>query len=81
MQVTVRLFAAAKAAAGVDQTTVEAQTLADVERELREQFPGLAAVLPRCSFLLNETAVHGEPQVITMTEGDTVDVLPPFAGG
>lgn len=81
MQVSVRLFAAAKAAAGVDHTTVQARTLAEVDQKLREQFPDLAAVLPRCSFLLNETAVHGDMQTITVTDGDTIDVLPPFAGG
>jgi molybdopterin converting factor small subunit len=35
--------------------------------------------LRRCSFLLDETAVHGQQEPVT--QGSVLDVLPPFAGG
>lgn len=83
MTVVVRYFAAARAAAGVetekvdvpDGTTVEG--LLGVLRE--EHGPGLARVLERCSFLLDEVAVRDRATVLA--DGAAVDVLPPFAGG
>ena len=39
----------------------------------------LATVLRRCSFLLDEVAVHGTDTQVRA--GQTLDVLPPFAGG
>jgi molybdopterin converting factor small subunit len=41
--------------------------------------PELARVLQRCSFLLDEVAVHGADTVVL--DGQLLDVLPPFAGG
>jgi len=81
VQVTIRLFAAARAAAGVSSTATEPGTLAGIIAELTDRFPGLAEVLPRCSYLVDATAVHGEPAQITVPGGSQVDVLPPFAGG
>jgi molybdopterin converting factor small subunit len=44
-----------------------------------ETHPNLAQVLPQCSFLLNEVALHDlNTQVL---DNATLDVLPPFAGG
>jgi hypothetical protein len=44
-----------------------------------EAHPNLAQVLPQCSFLLNEVALHDlSTQVL---DNATLDVLPPFAGG
>ena len=40
---------------------------------------GLATVLSRCSYLCDGIAVRDE--TITLRSGDTIDVLPPFAGG
>lgn len=79
--VTVRLFAAARAAAGHDRVDVSPGTLAEVVNELTERYPGLGPVLPRCSYLLDEMAVHGDHRGITLVDGSTLDVLPPFAGG
>ena len=39
----------------------------------------LATVLRRCSFLLDEVAVHGTQTRVRT--GQILDVLPPFAGG
>jgi molybdopterin converting factor small subunit len=36
-------------------------------------------VLPRCSYLLDEVAVHGPATPVR--DGQVLDVLPPFAGG
>jgi sulfur-carrier protein len=86
----VRYFAAARAAAGVDEerfelpagSTVESLLAAvlDVERpEPPAGTPPLERILARSSFLLNEVAVRDRTSVLA--PGDVVDVLPPFAGG
>jgi molybdopterin converting factor small subunit len=82
VSVEVRLYAAARAAAGGTATcVVAAATLRDLQAELAEQFgPRMAQVLAMCSFLLDGVAVTREQNV--SLEGVTVvDVLPPFAGG
>lgn len=79
--VDVRLFAAAREAAGVRSTEVAAGTLASVLAQLTERFPDLASVLERCSFLVDGTAVHGLPDSVQVPAGSELDVLPPFAGG
>jgi molybdopterin converting factor small subunit len=82
MTVTVRYFAAARAAAGVDTEPVElAQdaSVADLLATLRERGGELPRVLDRCSFLLDEVAVRD--RTVPVPAGATVDVLPPFAGG
>ena len=115
--VTIRYFAAARAAAGVSQeqltvpTAVSGQSLsvdssvvasaADgtdagagagpegagaastvggvLDVAVDRHGPGLARVLQRCSYLLDEVAVHGRQTPIR--DGQVLDVLPPFAGG
>ena len=81
--VRVRFFAAARAAAGTPETTIEVPapaTVADVLHAAAAQCgPGLAAVLARCSFLLDQVAVHGRDTGVGSAA--TLDVLPPFAGG
>lgn len=82
-KVTVRYWAAAKAAAGVAEEPYEAATLAEALDGVRERHPGeLERVLRRCSFL-----VDGDPvgtrghETVRLADGGTVEVLPPFAGG
>jgi molybdopterin synthase sulfur carrier subunit len=86
----VRYFAAARAAAGVEEEPFElpaGATVADllaavlaVERaEPPAGTPPLQRILSRSSFLLNEVAVRDRATVLS--PGDVVDVLPPFAGG
>ncbi|MCU1625642.1 MAG: molybdenum cofactor biosynthesis protein MoaD [Pseudonocardia sp.] len=80
---TVRYFAAARAAAGTTSETVEIPAGTSVE-ELAEILAArhgaeLAKVLPRCSYLVDEVAVRD--RALELTHGATVDVLPPFAGG
>ncbi|GGV69958.1 MULTISPECIES: MoaD/ThiS family protein [Streptomyces] len=82
-KVTVRYWAAAKAAAGVAEEPCEAETLADALAAVREQHPGeLVRVLRRCSFLVDGDPVGTRAhETVRLTEGGTVEVLPPFAGG
>ncbi len=81
--VTVRFFAAARAAAGVDQEQIEVPesvTLAHVlNTAVGAHGSQLAQVLRRCSFLIDETAVHTDQ--VLVNPGSVIDVLPPFAGG
>jgi molybdopterin synthase sulfur carrier subunit len=81
--ITVRYFAAARAAAGVEVDKVQVPsdaTVADLLDALRtEHGPELARVLERCSYLLDEVAVRDH--AASLADATTLDVLPPFAGG
>ncbi len=81
MTVSVRLFAAARAAAGVGEVQVDPGAFGTVLRTLESDYPSLAEVLPRCSYLVDGVAVHGDPDEIMVGDGLELDVLPPFAGG
>ncbi|MFI9823791.1 MoaD/ThiS family protein [Streptomyces sp. NPDC052013] len=82
-KVTVRYWAAAKAAAGVAEEPYEAATLAEALDAVRERHPGgLARVLRRCSFLVDGDPAGKRPhETVRLADGGTVEVLPPFAGG
>jgi sulfur-carrier protein len=79
--ITVRYFAAARAAAGVETEPIDVSgTVDDAIRAIRERHGAeLGRVLDRCSFLLDEVAVRDRSAVVPA--GATLDVLPPFAGG
>jgi molybdopterin synthase sulfur carrier subunit len=82
IQVTVRYFAAARAAAGVEAETVVVRpgtTVSGLVERLAARGSRLATVLTRCSYLCDGIAVRDE--TAALHPGDTVDVLPPFAGG
>jgi sulfur-carrier protein len=80
--VTVRFFAAARAAAGMEEeivTVPPGTTVTALTDALAARSPELACVLQKCSYLCDGIAVrnrHAE-----LAAGQTVDVLPPFAGG
>lgn len=80
-QVTVRLFAGARAAAGCDQMTVDPGPLRQVIEGLHAAYPATAAVTPGCSFLVDGLAAKRHEGGPLVGAGSTVDVLPPFAGG
>ncbi|GAA4787027.1 MoaD/ThiS family protein [Streptomyces ziwulingensis] len=82
-KVTVRYWAAAKAAAGTAEEAFEAATLAEALDAVRERHPGeLTRVLPRCSFLIDgDPAGKRGHETVRLADGGTVEVLPPFAGG
>ena len=77
--VTVRYWAGARAAAGVDEERVDGvTTVAELTARLLEVRPGLAAVLPVCTVLVDGLASSADDPV---PAGVVVEVLPPFAGG
>ena len=86
--VVVRYWAAARAAAGVESDTlpVEGSTtlrrVLDDVRALHRERPRLHDVITVCSVLIGDrpvgTADHAE---VDVRPGDTVELLPPFAGG
>lgn len=82
MPITVRYFAGAAAAAGVDEEKVDAPagtTLGDLLRTLGQGRPDLARVLAVASVLVDE--VSARDLTAEVSDGTAVDVLPPFAGG
>lgn len=80
---TIRYWAAAKAAAGVESEPYEAATLGealDAARALRgDEF---ARVISVCSFVIDGDPTGTRPHdAVKLPDGGTVEVLPPFAGG
>jgi molybdopterin converting factor small subunit len=86
-RITVRYWASARAAAGVetdDLTVSGALTLTDVVRRAAALHPGtrLPGVLEACSVLLGDVPVKSrDPDAVLVRPGQTVEFLPPFAGG
>jgi molybdopterin synthase sulfur carrier subunit len=82
IQVTVRYFAAARAAAGAESETLTVRpgtTVAELVESLAVRGARLATVLGRCSYLCDGIAVRDA--TTALRSGETIDVLPPFAGG
>jgi molybdopterin converting factor small subunit len=71
--VTLRFFAAARAAVGSSSLQREPATI----EALLDEFA--SPVIDRCSLLLNGVATTDRSR--RLADGDTLDVLPPFAGG
>lgn len=83
--VTVRYWASARAAAGIAEERVPAANLAELLGEIshrhrdRDRFDD---VISTCSILVGEIPVGArEPAGVALRPGDTVEFLPPFAGG
>jgi len=80
--VIVRYWAAAKEAAGVAEERVEAANLAELMTKITSDRDRLARVMTLSSFLVNGDPVGRRAhETIILTDGATVEVLPPFAGG
>ena len=78
--VTVRYFAGARAAAGVDSETRTAGSLEELVGQLVDAHgERLERVLTACSFLVDGTQTRD--RALPLSSGAVVDVLPPFAGG
>jgi sulfur-carrier protein len=80
--ITVRFFAAARAAAGSDSEQLSVRfgaTVSELVDGLGGRSQELARVLSRCSYLCDGVAVRDQAQ--PLQAGNTIDVLPPFAGG
>ncbi len=74
-----RLFAAAREAAGTGRDVVDGRTVADVLAEAVERYGAtFAALLPTCRVWVN-----GEPATehTAVQDTDEVAVLPPVSGG
>ena len=76
--VTVRFWAAARAAAGAQEAQVTAATVGELRDELVRRVPDLEPLLPLCSLLVDGRRAGTEQ---SLAPGDVVEVLPPFAGG
>jgi sulfur-carrier protein len=76
---TIRLFAAAREAAGTDRDTIEGRTVAAVLDAAAARYgDGFAALLGTCKVWVNgEPAEPADP----VADTDEVAVLPPVSGG
>jgi molybdopterin converting factor small subunit len=82
VRLTVRYFAAARAAADAETETLSVApgtTVAAFVEGLAARGPEFARVLQRCSYLCDGIAVRDD--ATELSDGQTIDVLPPFAGG
>ena len=86
--VVVHYWAAARAAAGVESDRVPVgegttlDVLLDVVRDLHRDRPKLKDVVSVCSVLVGDRPVGAaDPADVVLRPGDTVELLPPFAGG
>ena len=78
--VTVRYFAGARAAAGVDTERRAARSLDELVGQIVDAHgERLGRVLTACSFLVDGTTTRDRS--LMLADGAVVDVLPPFAGG
>lgn len=80
-----RFFASARAAVGAERLAVADLGLPEVvdtsvlRASLAKTFPHANTLLHTCTFLVDGERI-GDRQLV-LAELDTIDVLPPFAGG
>ena len=79
MEVEIRYFAAARAAAGVSVERVDPAVLSQILKKICTNNAQLAHVIEQCSFLVDSVAVNDLEMPIHA--GSCIDVLPRFAGG
>jgi molybdopterin synthase sulfur carrier subunit len=80
MTITVRYFAGARAASGVDTEARDAASLDELVGQIVDDHgEKLERVLTACSFLVDGTSTRD--RALRLAPGAVVDVLPPFAGG
>jgi sulfur-carrier protein len=77
-EVTIRYFAAARAAAGESTATARAGSLKELVGAVSADRPELARVLGICTFMVDGERVGLDTR---LGDGALVDALPPFAGG
>lgn len=78
--VTVRYFAGARAAAGVETEARDAGSLDELVGQIvADHGERLERVLTACSFLVD--GAQPRDRAAPLPAGAVVDVLPPFAGG
>jgi sulfur-carrier protein len=76
--VTVRYWAGARAAAGLDEEQLQAASVHEVVAALSQRSSQLAGVLALSSLLVDGHVVRTDAE---LSDGQTLEVLPPFAGG
>lgn len=82
--ITIRYWAGARDAAGVETDIVEAPTVAEALRRAAGERPGdteYARVLGLCSFLVDGRRLGEADRTRPLTGPVEVEALPPFAGG
>ncbi len=84
-KVTIRYWAAARSAAGVDAESVDAGTLAEALAAAvarRGEDGRLRSVLATSSYLVDgKSAGRHVPADLVLTDAAVIEVLPQFAGG
>lgn len=82
VSVSIRYWAGAASAAGVDQETVEASTVAEALAHAGAQRgPDLQRVIGISSILVAGRRISANDRDVDLTAPVQVEVLPPFAGG
>ncbi|TFB77256.1 MoaD/ThiS family protein [Cryobacterium glaciale] len=77
---SLRFFAGAAEAAQADTASLDAGTIGELRAELGERYGSeFMRVLTLCSLLVN--GARASDDTVALAPTDTVDVLPPFAGG
>jgi molybdopterin converting factor small subunit len=76
--VTVRYWAGARAAAGLDEERLQATSVHELVAGLSQRSHELAGVLALSSLLIDGQVVRTDAE---LADGQTLEVLPPFAGG
>ncbi|GAA2112799.1 hypothetical protein GCM10009841_36780 [Microlunatus panaciterrae] len=81
--VSIRYWAGARAAAGMDAEVIQAETVATALRIARDRHadPRFDRVLEASSLLLDGVALHPADLEAQLVQDARVEVLPPFAGG
>lgn len=86
--IVVRYWAAARSASGVEQDVLDVAgevTLSEVLESVRARHvdrPRLKDVVAVCSVLVGDRPVGTtDPDQVVVRPGETVELLPPFAGG
>ncbi|HET8617219.1 MAG TPA: MoaD/ThiS family protein [Actinomycetales bacterium] len=77
-EVTVRYWAGARAAAGFDEEQLSAASVHELVAGLSRRSTELAGVLALSSLLIDGQVVRTDAP---LSDGQTLEVLPPFAGG
>lgn len=78
MSVTLRYWAAAHAATGVEAENVPAGRVREILEAATTRHPDLERVVAVASILSDGVPVNRDDEV---PDGGTVEILPPFAGG
>ncbi len=78
--ITIQYFAGARAATGIASEQLESGPLAEVlARAIDRHGPELARIFSASTYLLDGTNIRDTSTLIA--DGNTLDILPPFAGG